>query len=79
MVSRFDVQANLPETSPFLSAQMIVLSVFFQVLIVLVMFNYQKKEIIEPLRKGNVQGSFMLLHNYRNDKSIHDLIANKVL
>ena len=31
------------------------------------------------LMKGNVQGSFMLLHNYRNDKSIHDLIANKVL
>ena len=57
--------------------------------IVLVMFNYQRKEIIEPLRKGNVQGSFMLLHNYINDKSIHkfgkynqqryDLIAIKVL
>ena len=35
-----DVEANLPETSPFLSAQMALLSTFFQVFIVLGMYNF---------------------------------------
>ena len=35
-----DVQANLQETSPFLSAQMALLSGFLQVSIVLVKYNY---------------------------------------
>ena len=34
------VQANLPETSPFLSAQMALVSTFFQMFIVLGMYNY---------------------------------------
>jgi hypothetical protein len=35
-----EIQAILPETSPFLSAQMAVLSSFFQVFIVLGMYNF---------------------------------------
>ena len=34
------VQANLPETSPFLFAQMALVSTFFQMLIVLGMYNF---------------------------------------
>ena len=34
------IQAILPETSPFLSAQMAVLSIFFQMFIVLGMYNF---------------------------------------
>ena len=34
------VQANLPKTSPFLSGQMTKLSIFFQVFIVLWMYNF---------------------------------------
>jgi hypothetical protein len=38
-----DVQANLPETSPFLSAQMALVSTFFQMFIVLGlgMYNFE--------------------------------------
>ena len=36
----FEIQAILPETSPFLSIQMAVLSSFFQMFIVLVMYNF---------------------------------------
>ena len=36
----FEIQAILPETSPFLSAQMAVLSSFFQMFIVLGMYNF---------------------------------------
>ena len=35
-----EIQAILPETSPFLSAQMAVLSSFFQMFIVLGMYNF---------------------------------------
>ena len=35
-----EIQAILPETSPFLSAQMAVLSSFFQMFIVLGMHNF---------------------------------------
>ena len=35
-----DVQANLPETSPFFSAQMALMSTFFQMYIVLWMYNF---------------------------------------
>ena len=35
------VQASLPETSPFLSAQMAFMSTFFQVFIVLGMYNFE--------------------------------------
>ena len=35
-----DVQANLPETSPYLSAQMALVSTFFQMFIVLGMYNF---------------------------------------
>ena len=35
-----DVHANLPETSPFLSAQMALVSTFFQMFIVLGMYNF---------------------------------------
>ena len=34
------VQANLPDTSPFLSAQMALVSTFFQMFIVLGMYNF---------------------------------------
>ena len=37
-----DVQANLPETSPFLSAQMTLVSTFFQMFIVLGMYNFEE-------------------------------------
>ena len=39
----FEVQAILPETSPFLSAQMAVLSSFFQMFIVLRMYNFYRR------------------------------------
>ena len=42
-----DVQANLPETSPF-SAQIAVLSRFFQFLIVLGMFNFGLRTKLGP-------------------------------
>ena len=35
-----EIQAILPETTPFLSVQMAVLSSFFQMLIVLGMYNF---------------------------------------
>ena len=35
-----DVQAYLPETSPFFSAQMALVSTFFQMFIVLGMYNF---------------------------------------
>jgi hypothetical protein len=35
-----DVQANLPETSPFLFAQMALVSTFIQMFIVLGMYNF---------------------------------------
>ena len=35
------VQANLPETSPFLSAQMALVSTFFQMFIVLGMYKFR--------------------------------------
>jgi hypothetical protein len=38
--SLLEIQAILPETSPFLSAQMAVLSGFFQMFIVLGMYNF---------------------------------------
>ena len=38
-----DVVANLPETIPFLSAQMALPSSFFQVFIVLGMYNFKTK------------------------------------
>ena len=34
------VQANLPETSPFLSAQMVLVSPIFQMFIVLGIYNF---------------------------------------
>jgi hypothetical protein len=37
-----EIQAILPETSPFLSAQMAVLSSFFQIFIVLGMYNFAR-------------------------------------
>ena len=43
----FDVQANLPETSPyFFSAQMAVLIIFFHVFILLGMHNFNRKKEI---------------------------------
>jgi hypothetical protein len=36
-----DVQAKLPKTSPFLSAQMALVSTFFQMFIVLGMYNFE--------------------------------------
>ena len=39
-----DVQANLPETSPFLPAQMALVSTFFQMIIVLGMYNFWVEE-----------------------------------
>ena len=36
-----DVKANLPETCPFLSAQMALVSTFFQMFIVLEMYNFR--------------------------------------
>jgi hypothetical protein len=38
-----EIQAILPETSPFLSAQMAVLSSFFQMFIVLGMYNFEMR------------------------------------
>ena len=38
-----DVQAYLPETSPFFSAQMALVSTFFQMFIVLGMYNFALK------------------------------------
>ena len=38
-----DIQANLPETSPFLSAQMALVSTLFQMFIVLGMYNFGSK------------------------------------
>ena len=35
-----DVQANLPETSPFLSAEVALMSTIFEVIIVLWMYNF---------------------------------------
>ena len=42
-----EIQAILPETSPFLSAQMAVLSSFFQLFIVLGMYNFVSK-VVHP-------------------------------
>ena len=43
-----DVQANLPETSPFLSAKIALVSTFFQMLIVLGMYNFGLHAIAMP-------------------------------
>jgi hypothetical protein len=45
-----DLQANLPETSQFLSAQMAVQSSFFQVSIVLGMYNFVHR--FKPEERG---------------------------
>jgi hypothetical protein len=47
-----DVQANLPETSPFLPAQMALVSTFFQMFILLGMYNFEVKTNSSPLFTG---------------------------
>ena len=44
-----DVQANLPETSPFLSAQMASVSTFFQLFVVLGMYNFDNRPSLQYL------------------------------
>ena len=43
-----DVQANLPETSPFLSAQMTLVGSFFQMFIALGMYNFGIMKKLPP-------------------------------
>jgi hypothetical protein len=48
------IQAILPETNPFLSAQMAVLSSFFQMLIVLGMYNFFQHLSTKGFRKSHI-------------------------
>ena len=55
-----DVQANLAETSPFLSAQMVLMSTFFQMFIVLGMYIFGAKIVGEKL------ANLMILTTFHN-------------
>ena len=50
-----EIRAILPETSPFLSAQMAVPSSLFQMFIVLVMYNFRCDERLTTTRRWQDQ------------------------
>ena len=59
-----DVQANLPETSPFFSAQMALVSTFFQIFIVLAIYNFAWLINDKTCKKSHSFGQHILLLRY---------------
>ena len=64
----FEMQAILPETSPFLSAQMAGLSSFFQMFIVLGMYNFEEYQYHKTGLWGHKTSLPWLLPSYSDEK-----------